>query len=278
MEAFIAKNKDVLDVIGQLILVLVPVFISWLIRNYVKNSNYEKQIGSITRLSNIAIDYVENLEKTGALQVPDGVSKGAEKLRVAAGWLEDELKRNGISVNNDEAAKWISSVFQNRVGGVGTSSLTAGLTSTAVDLVQGLEKGNLSAAALSPERIDFLIGLATDWLTTQLANQRGVKMPRDEAEARVRAEILNRLQGNQLPSGDKLMDLARQALGFLDGLKQSGRMTPRPNTSSENADRDLAVAWMLVEATKLGMAVSPDEIVKAITSALRERAAGPNPA
>jgi hypothetical protein len=277
MEAFIAKNKDVLDVIVQLILVLAPIVISWLIRNYVKNSTYQMQIGSITRLANVAIDYVENLEKRGELQVPEGMSKGTQKLQLAANWLDEQLKSNGISIGTDDAVKWISSVFQNRVGGVAMSSLTDQLTHTAVDLVQGMEQGNLSAATLSLERIDFLISLATDWLITQLANQRGVKMARDEAEARIRAEILNRLQGNQLPSGDKLKDLARQALEFLDGLKQSGRKAARPNGTSETSDRDVAVAWMLVETTKLGISVPPEEIVRAVTNALQARAGAPTP-
>lgn len=275
MDAFL-QNKDFLVVVVQLIYVVVPVVISWFIRSYVKNSTYEKQIGSIMRLSNVAIDYVENLEKRGALQVPEGASKGTAKLRLAAEWLESELKKNGISVNNEEAAKWISSEFQNRVGGVVTSSCTAELTSTAVDLVQGLEKGDLSAVALNPERINLLTGLATDWLLTQLANQRGVKIPRDEAEARVRAEILNRLQVKQLPSGDTLMGLAHQALGFLNGLKQSGRLTMRPGTSSENIYQDIAVAWMLTEAAKLGIPISPNEIAQVITVAFRERAGAPS--
>ena len=143
MNEFIAANKDFVDLLLQLVYLVVPLIISWLIRTYVRNSNYEKQIGSIVRLSNAAIDYVENLEKRGELIVPEGVKKGQLKLAMASDWLEEELNTNGIKMNTEEATRWISAEFQKRIGGTLTSSITQDMTNMAVDLIQGMEKGDV---------------------------------------------------------------------------------------------------------------------------------------
>lgn len=271
MNEFIAQNKDIFDLLLQIVYLVVPIVISWLIRTYVKKSNYEKQIASILRLSNSAIDYVENLEKRGELVVPAQMKNGQAKLFEASKWLENELHNNGIQITTEDASKWISSEFQKRMGGVQTSSATADFARRAVDLVQGLEKGDLSMLPQDKTRLDILAGLAADWLAAKLVEERGVTLSRSEAETWVRAELLNRLQIKQLPSGDQLMDLARQAVGFMTELKVTGRLVPLPGTSGKNIERDVAVAWMLTEAAKQAMTISPAEITRMITIALQER-------
>ena len=264
--------RPILEDVVQIALAVVPIAIAWLIRSYVKNSNSEKRLATVVRLSGLAIDYVENLEKRGLLRLPAGMSKGAHKLGLAADRLTEELKRNGVSVTADEATKWISSVFQNRVGGgVLTTSIAAEVTAMAVDLMQGVERGNLLASLHEPERLELMTGLAADWLVTELANRRGVHVAREEAECRIRAELLNRLQIKLLPSGDPLTDLAHQAVGFLNGLKRSGRLKTKPSM-----EHDVAVAWMLTEAAKQGLSVAPDQITSALSAALRETAATPS--
>ena len=269
MQDFIAQNKVFFDLLVQVVYLVVPVVLSWFIRTYVRASNYEKQLSSIVRLSNSAIDYVENLEKRGEMVVPENMKKGQQKLAEASKWLENELKSNGIKISNEDAAKWISSEFQKRMGGVQTSSITSEVTKLAVDLIQGLEKGDLSGLTGNQDKLNVLVGLASDWLAAQLIEQRGVSIARSEAETWVRAEILNRLQIKQLPSGDQLMDLARKAVGFMLELKASGRLPARPG--AENMERDVAVAWMLTEAAKMGSTISPAEITRVIGLALKEK-------
>ncbi len=267
---FFAQNKDVMDVLLQLVYLVVPVVISWLIRTYVRNSNYEKQVANIVRLSNAAIDYVENLEKRGDLVVPEGIKKGQQKLAVASGWLEEELNTNGIKVTTEEASRWISAEFQKRIGGVHTSSISQDVTNMAVDLIQGmLEGGNLVDLVKDQDKLDTLVALAADWYSARLSEQRGVRINRDEAETWIRAELLNRLQIKQLPSGDSLLDLARQSVAYVNGLKASGRLAQR--SGAVEFDVDIAAAWMLTEALQLGMDVTPEEIANAVNTVIRTR-------
>jgi hypothetical protein len=270
MEEFIAQNKDIVDLLLQIVYLVVPIVISWLIRTYVRNSNYERQIASIVRLSNVAIDTMENMEKRGELVVPPGMKKGQFKLNQAAEWLEAELNTNGIKVSTDDATRWISAEFQKRLGGVHTTSITQEMTKMAVDLIQGLGKGNLSELAEDKERLDLFVSLAADWLSARLSEQRGVRINHEEADTWVRAELLNRLQVKQLPSGDTLMDLARQAVAYVNGLKASGRLAARPGMPAE-FDIDIAAAWMLTEALQLGMSVTPEEIANAVNTVIRAR-------
>lgn len=270
MQNLIGQNKDIVDLLLQAVYLIIPVVLSWIIRTYVKNANHEKQLASIIKISNAAIDYVENLEKRGELVVPENLKKGQIKLEEAAKWVTNELEKNGVKISEEDASKWVSSEFQKRMGGVQTSSITSEVTKLAVDLIQGLEKGDFSELTHDQNRLTILTGLAADWLAAQLIEQRGVSISRSEAETWVRAEILNRLQIKQLPSGDKLMDLARKAVGFMQELKSSGRLPARPG--SDNMERDVAVAWMLTEAAKMGMTIAPSEITRVIALALKEKA------
>src|SRR3972149_5306826 len=118
MQPPVSPDKDWLDILVQLLVVVIPILLSWFVRTYVKSSTAEKEVAAIVRLSNAAIDFVENLDKRGELALPPDVKKGSHKLKLAAEWMESELKRAGISVTDDEAKKWIASEFQKRMGGV----------------------------------------------------------------------------------------------------------------------------------------------------------------
>lgn len=272
MEGAISQGKDLLDVLVQLLIVVLPVVISWFIRTYVKNAATETQIAAITRLSNAAIDYVENLDKRGDLVLPPEVKKGGAKLKIAAEWLESELNRNGIKLETEQAKQWISSEFQRRVGSIQPDSSLADLARMAVDLIQNMERMKFNDLPADSERLNYLSELAADWVIAQIALKRGAAVTQNEALPWVRAEILNRLQVRKLPSGDKLMDLAREAVAFMVGLKTTGQLALRPSVSGGDVERDVSIAWMLTEAAKQSLDVSPDEIAQAVTIALRQKA------
>ena len=94
-----------LDIVVQIVIVILPIVLSWFLRSYVRGTTAEKEIAAIAKLANNAINYVENLDNRGALNLPSDVSKGLHKLGLAGGWLENELGRAGISISNDEAQK-----------------------------------------------------------------------------------------------------------------------------------------------------------------------------
>jgi len=264
-------TSDILSLIVQVILIVVPVLITWFIRTYVRGSRAEQDIAAITRLSNNAINYVENLDKRGDLNLPPNVSKGAQKLQLAGNWLEDELKRAGISMTNEQAQTWIGSEFQKRLGDVRMVGTLAELAGTAVDLVRSLERNGQITLPPSADRIAYLADLAADWLVAQYAMQ-GAVITREEAVTWARAELLRSLQlpDNALPSNAQLAELAQRAVAFLKSLKQSGRLTVRSGVPGGSVDADIATAWLLTEVARQGLVVTSDQIGEAIAAAMRK--------
>jgi hypothetical protein len=106
MDAIFDPSKDLLDVIIQVLIIVIPVIVTWFLRTYVKNSGAETEVALVVRLANAAIDFVEDLDKSGALELPPKVSKGAHKLQLAGRWLVDELQRVGIKTTEDQARDW----------------------------------------------------------------------------------------------------------------------------------------------------------------------------
>jgi hypothetical protein len=272
MQIALAPTKDVLDVLLQLLVLVIPIVISWFIRTYVRASAVETDLAAIVRLSNAAIDYVENLDKRGELVLPPEVKKGGYKLKLAAQWLEAELKRAGVKMTEEQAEKWISSEFQKRVGDVRPVATIAELTRAAVDLIQDLERSKLVELPSDVDRTTYLAGLAADWVVAELA-KRGANVSREEALTWVRAELLQRLQAQigELPADDRLAKLATAAVEFLERLKASGQLAVRPGTPGESVETDVATAWLLTEAARQGLAVTSDQIAEAVTIALRQR-------
>lgn len=276
MQPTITSTKDVLDILVQVLVLVIPIVISWFIRTYVRGSAVEKDLATTVRLSNAAIDYAENLHRRGDLVLPPEVKKGAHKLKLATEWLGGELKRAGIKVPEEQAQKWIASEFQKRAGDIRPVDAIAEFTRTAVDLIQHLERSKLVEPPTNVDRTTYLAGLAADWVLAQLA-RRGSSIPREEALTWVRAELLQRLQAQvgELPADDRLAKLAKGAVEFLERLKVSGQLAVRPGTSGEDIEPDIATAWLLTEAAKQGLAVTSDQIAEAVATALRQRKAVP---
>jgi hypothetical protein len=276
MQDAISPTKDLLDILVQALIVVVPVVITWFIRTYVRGSTAEKDLAAIVRLSNSAIDFVENLDNRGQLDLPAGVSKGTHKLKLAGQWLESELQRAGIKITGEAAQQWIASEFQKRVGDVRMVGAIAELTGQAVNLIQELERSGLLEIPAEVDRAVHLTELAADWLMTQLAKQ-GATISREEALTWVRAEFLQRLQGktSEAPvASDPVADLAAQAVAFVEKLKASGQLTPQPGVSEEQFATDVAVAWSVTEAAKQGLAVTKTQITEAVAGALHRRGGG----
>lgn len=117
-------------------------------------------------------------------------------------------------------------------------------------------------------RFTFLADLAADWLVTKYA-QQGAKISREEALTWVTAELVQARQvGGSFPSSDtQLADLANRAIAFLEQLKASGQLKLKPGSAGTNVEFDIATAWLLTEAAKQGLEVSPNQIAEAITTA-----------
>jgi transposase len=283
MEQAVNPTKDLLDIIVQVLIVVLPVVIAWYIRTYVRGSTAERDVAAIIRLSNSAIDLVENLDKRGALDLPPDVSKGAHKLKLAGQWMESELGRAGIKISDEEAQQWIASEFQKRVGGVRMAGAMAELSTMAVDLVQNLEQRGLLQVPPGADRAAYLAELAAAWLQAELEKQ-GATVTREEALTWVRAQLLQMLQSQaggvpvsmpQPVASSPLTNLAVSAADFVEQLKASGQLAPPPGTDPGQFEIDVAVSWAVTEAVKQGLAASRAEIVEAVAAVLRQRNGSP---
>lgn len=208
MEA-ISAYKDTLDMTLQLLLIVLPVLMSWFVRIYVKHSTAEKQIAAITRLANAAIDYVEDMDRRGDMALTPGVRKGVHKLELAAEWMEAELQRNGIKISTDQASSWIASEFQKRIGDGQSRPNLAEQAKAAVDLVQTVEGERFSRLLEDPPRLAFLARFAADWMVSRSG---AASVTRSEALSWIHAEILQRLQPNPVPAGGSSPEPAAQAI------------------------------------------------------------------
>lgn len=275
MSEIINQDKDFFDVLVQALIVVIPILITWFIRNFVRGSVAERDLAAIVRLSNSAIDYVENLDNRGVLALPPETSKGVHKLQLAGHWLEGELKRAGIKISGEEAKQWIGAEFQKRIGSVQMTGTLAELARAAIDIVQNLERSGVLELPPGANRFTFLADLAADWLVTKYA-QRGAKISREEALTWVTAELVQTYQvGGSVPSSDaQLADLANRAIIFLEQLKASGQYRLKPGSSGSNAELDVATAWLLTEAAKQGLEVTPNQIAEAITTAFSQQRPG----
>jgi hypothetical protein len=265
--------KSWLDIAVQVIILIIPALIAWFLHTFVRSSASGNAIAAISRVANAAIDYVENLDKRGELQLTPDMHKGAEKLRIASNWLEAELKRTGVSVSEADAQKWVTAEFQRRVGDVRPFTTIAELAQTAVRTIQNLDRYRLLTPPTDADRPAYLAGLAADWLVAQLAAQKGATIGREEALTWVRAEFVGQLQQqlSDLPQSDRLARLAESAAAFLDQLKISGRLA---NTNPA-LHSDIATAWLLTEATREGLEVDGAQIVAALEHVLHPQLVPP---
>ncbi|MEW5956508.1 MAG: hypothetical protein AB1801_02210 [Chloroflexota bacterium] len=277
----VEQITQVAELITQIAIIAAPIVFSWFIQNYRKsvlNSQAETQLATIVRLTNVAIDYVEDLDKRGDLEkvldilplpaeIVKSSSKGIKKLGVASHWLESELQRAGIGITDEKAREWVSAEFRKRVGDVKMGTTVAKHVQDAVTIVQNLDQNGLIELSPTTERFTQLAGLAADWVLVQL-DQDGVQVPREDILARTRAELLRKRQAQiadtELSTGERLTLLAEQAVRFLEGRQIGDQL-------SELSDKQLAAAWVLTEALKQGLNVKPEQIADVIDEVLGQR-------
>lgn len=258
-------TQQLLDVLIQVVIIVVPILVTWFIRTYIKGSTAERDFAAITNLSNRAIDYAENMDLQGKLNLSPEISKGLQKLNLASDWLLGELERADIKMNNEQAQKWITAEFQKRVGDVRMVGAIAKLTTEAVEVINDLEQRELIDLPSDLDRVTYLTSLGADWVVAGLAKS-GVALSREEALTYVRAELLRQFQvaGDNLPTNEQLILLAKRALAFLEEIKASGKL----NLVGAN-ESDITMAWMLTETAKQGLSITPNDITAALNEAMQ---------
>ncbi len=263
--------SQILDIVLQIVVVILPFVLSWFLRNYVKGTTAEKEIAAIVKLANNAIDYVENEDNRGNLKVPPEVSKGIHKLGLASSWLESELNRTGVSITNEAAEKWIASEFQKRLGNVQMVGTTATLAKEAVTIIQDLTHRELIELTSEADKAASMIDYAADWLIARLA-EKGAAISRETALTWVRSEFLKAIQipDANLPPNEQLANLAKMAIEYIQTLKEQGRLTIHSGSGTRTVDKDVAMAWLLTEATKRELQVSTEQIVHSLELALEQ--------
>lgn len=286
MEFFFETAGQMLNLFVQLIIIVVPVILAAFARNFIQGTRLERYLNAVKQVANAAIDYVENLDERGDLDTPQQGSKGLHKLGKASGWLKNEMEQMGYAISNDEAKRWVSSEFQNRMGGVNRSPKMFEKAKEAVDLLQRFEKVPLIDLPPEGERFNFLIGIGADWVVARLA-EKGVPTTREEAFSWVRSEILNRLDDptshvpthsitdifddllSNLPPEEQLQTLAKQAVNYARDLERSGKLKLKPGKKGkDDAIASFAMGRLITRAGELGLEVSTDEIGQEIFTIL----------
>lgn len=279
MNEFIVANQDLLNLVLETLLLIVPFIISWYVRKYVKGTRAEKDLAAVVSLSNAAIDYVENLDKQGKLDelaLAPNFSKGLHKLTLASQWMEAELKRHDIAITEEEASRWIRSEFQRRVGDVEMVSDLNKLAETAVSTIRHLEKQSLINVPDQADKWAFLLDLAADWLIAQFALQNSGALTHEEGKTWVQAAYMKSLSATSLlPDNIDLPDvslesLAQQAVQFLYEIKSAGRLNLDGGVGDREVDLNIATAWLLTEVAKRGLALDTGQIATAVMHALQK--------
>jgi hypothetical protein len=275
--------SETLDRVFQIIMLLLPVVAAvatWFLRTYVKSAKVEKDVAAIVRLSNAAIDFAEDLDKRGELgkylemwNMPEDVigltSNGLKKLNLAGKWLESELGRQGIQMTDEEAKSWIASQFQGRVGDIGRERGIAERTQEAASLLQALQQSGLIALPADGTRVAMLGDAVANWIVGQLGKEETGPL-REQALARFESQLVVQPQVSAGPATppveSQLADLARQSVQYVEQLEASHELTlPRA---------DIAVAWVLTEVTKRGLAVTAEQIAGAVHAAFDKAKTG----
>jgi len=273
--------NQTINLVVQIIMVVLPIaaaIATWFLRTYVKSAKVEKDVAAIVRLSNAAIDFAEDLDKRGELgkylqmwNMPEEVisltSNGLKKLNIAGKWLESELGRQGIQMTDEEAKSWIAAQFQDRVGDIGQERGIAERTQEAVSLLQALQQSGLIALPADGTRVAMLGDAVANWVVGQLGKEETSPL-REQALARFESQLVVQ---PQVPGGaaappveSQLTDLARQSVQYVEQLEASHELTLPA--------ADIAVAWVLTEVTKRGLAVTTEQIAAAVRRAFGERA------
>lgn len=259
-EPILTTATAILQPVALLALSLLAIVAIWALAQRVRLARARRRPAATTQLADAAIDYVEHLDERGELVVPDGASKSAAKLALAAGWAQAELARLGIRLGDDEATAWLRARLHRRSAELRPVAAMTAAAREAVDRVERLLMSDSTARLDHSERTLFYARLAADWFVVRLAEQ-GATVGREEGQVWVQAELLRRLnaRADDMAGRNDLDSLVLEANTFLDTLRANNRLP-----AGSDAARDLAVAWVLTEVAKRGLAYTPREIVAAV--------------
>ena len=272
--------SQTLDMVFQIIMLLLPIIAAvatWFLRTYVKSAKLETDVAAIIRLANNAIDCVEDIDSRGELgkylkmwNMPDDIinltSDGLKKLNLAGKWLESELGRQGIQMTDEEAKAWIAAQFQSRVGDIGRDRGIAERTQEAASLLRALDQSGLIALPADATQVAMLGDAVATWVIGQLGDEEAGLL-REQALAQFGSQLGSTPQVSGEPATapleSQLADLARQSVQYVEQLKASHELTL--------PEMDIAVAWVLTEVTKRGLAVTAEQLAGAVNRAFGER-------
>jgi hypothetical protein len=269
-----------INLVLQIVLFIIPIaaaVVAWFLRTYVKSSKAEKDIAAITRLSNAAIDFAEDLDKRGDLEkylkmwnMPDDVigltSNGLKKLNLAGKWLETELGRQGIQMTDEEAKNWIAAQFQNQTGDIGQDRGINQRTQEAVSLLQTLHQSGVITLPSDSTQVTRLSNVVSNWVVSQLGQQETGAL-HEQAQTTFESALTPPAPAAGQPTvpslEDQVDDLARQSVQYVEQLKASHELTL--------SEVDIAVAWVLTEVTKRNLPVTTGQIAGAVNRAFAAR-------
>lgn len=267
---------EIIKIVIDALVVLIPVILAWYARTYVKTAQSEKQLAAIVRLANSAIDFAEDLDKRGELAIflrrwnlPDEIinhtSTGIQKLNLAGKWMESELVRMGISMTKEEAKDWIASEFQKRVGNLGQERQAIERTAEIVDLLHTLEHSGILSIPAEASQAIRLADCIADWVLEQLGEDKTGPL-REGTVLRLQTELLKGPTSSVPSVGmlrtdvDELDDLAGKSVQYIKSLNLD------PDQSLPATD--IAVAWVLTKVTEMGLRVTTEQIAASVRRAL----------
>jgi hypothetical protein len=305
---FIRDNRELFDLLGQILILVIPFLLTWFVRTYVKSAESEKRVAAIVRLSNAAIDYAEDLHERGDLEewmkklnlpqeILDHASTGIQKLNVAGKFVEDELGRLGIKMTDQEAKAWIAAEFQRRVGDVGQKRRVVERTQEAINLLQSMARAGLISLPADVLQATELADKVADWVLDQLGEDKASSV-RQEALIRAQAALLMATQSPtsvheetpvsplEAPSVDApeesvvspleapIVDVPEVSLEarLAELAKQSLLYIEQLKRDHELTlpEADIAAAWVLTEVTKQRLDVTTDQIARAVRAAFEQ--------
>jgi hypothetical protein len=85
-------------------------------------------------------------------------------------------------------------------------------------------------------------------------------------------------EGGEILASDSLEKLAQLAVTVLEELKAkspTGKLSIQPGAPDANVEKDMAIALLMTEAAKRGITATPDQIDRAVTTALQQRKSKP---
>ena len=257
----LAQSDTLMSLLTQVVLVVVPIFLTWFARNFVKTNEQQKELGIIARLANAGIDYAEDVDKRGEVQgfydllklspaARVETSKGLQKLQLAGNWLVAELEKRGIKTTEQDAQKWVAAEFQNRIGSVSVVRPAAEISKDVANLIDELDrKGLIQLPANLAQVNDLTLSLA-NWIVDRVGDSSPEKreLQRQEAVTTLRSKIEEKAAlsapGGGSADDQKLRDLTSAAVAYVQQIKTQYTLTM--------PERDVAAAWLLTEITKQG--------------------------